>query len=158
MKPRIHQTFYFKGRLRCHLQQRNFFINSFTVPDSLDLGLQFFHSKRNIHFILCLLCIIICYYTILLLPAGLQLPGERSHPGSVVCPGPTILESCVSVRLCRRLFLTFRSLVRSEDEQSKGNVCPLAKIPGKSESAPPQKCYPDSLSLLVLERMAPKKN
>lgn len=111
-----------------------------------------------IHFVLCLLYIILCYYTTLLLPAAFQLSGKRSHPGRAVCPRPVTLESCISVRLCTKLFLTFRSLVRSEDEQSNGNVCPLAKIPWKSESALPQKRYQYLLSLLVLERMAPKKN
>lgn len=111
-----------------------------------------------IHFVLSLLYIMLCCHTRLLLPAALQLSGERSHPGRAVCPGPATLESCISVRLCTRRFLTFRSLVRFEDEQSNGNVCPLAKIPWKPESAVPQKHYQYSLSLLVLERTAPKKN
>lgn len=111
-----------------------------------------------IHFVLSLLYIMLCCHTRLLLPAALQLSGKRRHPGRAVFPGPATLESCVSVRVCTRHFLTFRSLVGSEDEQSNGNVCPLVKIPWKPESAVPQKHYQYSLSLLVLERMAPKKN
>lgn len=133
--------------LRCsRISGSGITIHSFTLRETL------------IHLVLCLLYIILRYYTTLLLPAALQLPGKRSHPGRAVYPGPATLDSCISVRFCTRLFLTFRSLVRSEDEQSNGNVCPLAKIPWKSESALPQKRCQYLLSLLVLERMAPKKN
>lgn len=103
--------------------------------------------ETPIHFALRLLYITLCSDTALLLPAALQLPGRGSRPGRAVCPGPAAPESCISVMLCTRLFLTFTS----EDEQSSGDVCPLAEIPWKTEKCPSTK----ALSVFVVPA-APK--
>lgn len=96
IKPQIHQTFYFKERKLCHLMQTYFFIKQF---HSMLLSSKFpgcgiaIHSfslrETLLHFVLCLLYIIPCYYTKLLLACSSPAVREKepSWQGSLSWTG-----------------------------------------------------------------------
>lgn len=117
---------------------------------------SFVHSKGNTHFVSCLLYIIPCYYTALLQPAAVQLSGKGAIlAGPPVCCLPPWSLVLVSGS-CSRLTLAFRFLVRSEDKQPNGSICPPA---AEVRECHLQKCNKYSLSPLVQESIRiPRKN
>lgn len=79
IKTQIHQKFHFKDRLQCHLQQKYFFINSFTAcsPNLLRLELQFTHSLQEKYSF----CIRLAIYNTTLL-----------HSTATACSSPAVRE------------------------------------------------------------------
>lgn len=111
----IPQIFCFREGLQCHLEQKYYFISSFTAwflaPNFLGMGLQFICSLQGKYSF----CIMTTTYNTILLhntatACSYPAVGERSYPGRVTCLLSAILKPCAGVRLLLKTHLDFQIL------------------------------------------------